>query len=150
MDALRTRMGPGVGLRLATGAAMLGLLITGTASATLAKSPGGSSADPQVISDDSLKALTATEGGAQVLPTSRTVAHWWGSALDPNNGVTYGFNMVGADPNNCSGAACDVTVQADITPIVVNIAGLQFSGNDVLAATLASPQFSTNDYGSTP
>jgi len=103
----------------------------------------------QVISDSSLKALTATEGGAQVLPTSRTVAHWWGSTLDPSNGVTYGYNMVGADPNHCSGAACDVTIQADITPIVVNIDGLTFSGNNILAGTLASPLFVANDYGTT-
>jgi hypothetical protein len=121
----------------------------GTASGTLAKSPSGSSSDPQLISDNSLKALTATEGGAQVLPTSRTVAHWWGSTADPSDGITYGYNMVGADPNSCSGVACDVTVQADITPIIVNIAGWTFSGSDVLAATLASPQFATNDYGTT-
>jgi hypothetical protein len=104
---------------------------------------------PQVISDNSLKALTATEGGAQALPTSRTVAHWWGSTVNGDNGVTYGYNMVGADPNNCAGSACDVTIQADITPINVNIDGLTFSGDDVLAPTLASPQFATNDYGST-
>jgi hypothetical protein len=42
----------------------------------------------QVISDSSLKALSATQGGAQVLPTSRTVPHWWGSTVDPENGVT--------------------------------------------------------------
>ena len=56
-----------------------------------------------MISDAQLQALTTTIGGANVLPTTRTVAHWWGSTLDPNNGVTYGYNMVGADPNNCSG-----------------------------------------------
>jgi hypothetical protein len=104
----------------------------------------------QTIDDSKLKALTTTIGGADVLATTRTVAHWWGSTLDPNNGVTYGYNMVGADPNNCSGSGCSVTIQADITPIIVNVAGLTFSGNDVLAATLASPQFATNDYGSTP
>jgi hypothetical protein len=101
------------------------------------------------ISDANLKALTSTMGGAQALPTSRTVAHWWGSTVDPNNGVTYGYNMVGADPNNCSGSACDVIVQADITPINVNIDGLSFNGTSILAGTLASPQFATNDYGST-
>jgi hypothetical protein len=104
---------------------------------------------PQVISDDALQALTATEGGAQVLPTSRTVAHWWGSTDNPDDGITYGYNMVGADPGNCSGSACDVTIQADITPLVVNIDGLTFSGSDVLAATIASPQFALNDYGTT-
>src|SRR5437016_2394730 len=102
------------------------------------------------ISDANLKALTSTMGGAQALPTSRTVAHWWGSTLDPHNGVTYGYNMVGANPNTCSGSACSVTIQADITPINVNIDGLSFNGTDVLAGTLASPQFAGNDYGSTP
>src|SRR5205085_1375513 len=63
------------------------------------------------ISDANLKALTSTMGGAQALPTSRTVAHWWGSSLDPHNGVTYGYNMVGANPNTCSGSACNVTIQ---------------------------------------
>jgi hypothetical protein len=58
--------------------------------------------------------------------------------------------MVGADPNNCSGSGCSVAIEADITPLIVNIQGLTFSGNDILAATLASPQFALNDYGSTP
>jgi hypothetical protein len=40
-------------------------------------------------------------------------------------------------------------VQADITPIIVNIDGMTFDGSAVLGATLASPQFATNDYGST-
>jgi len=70
--------------------------------------------------------------------------------LNPNDGITYGYNMVGADPNHCSGSACSVTIEVDITPIIVNIAGLTFSGSDVLAATLASPLFQTNNYGSTP
>ena len=55
---------------------------------------------PQVIDDSKLKALTTTIGGANVLPTTRTIPHWWGSTLDPNNGVTYGYNMVGAEPEH--------------------------------------------------
>src|SRR6185437_231675 len=62
----------------------------------------------------------------------------------------YGYNMVGADPNNCAGAACSTTIEADFTPIVVVDEGQTFDGNAVLAATLASPQFANNDYGSTP
>jgi hypothetical protein len=112
---------------------------------------GTATSQPQVISDSALKAQTTTiGGGANPLPTTRTVPHWWGSTLDPNNGVTYGYNMVGADPTACSGSACSVTVETDITPLIVNVGGLTFSGNDVLAATLASPQFALNDYGSTP
>jgi hypothetical protein len=89
-------------------------------------------------------------GGAGPLNSQQTVQHWFGSSLDPHNGVTYGYNMVGANPNSCSGSACDATVEADITPVVVNVAGLTFDGNNVLPATLASPQFVGNDYGSTP
>jgi hypothetical protein len=111
---------------------------------------GASATPPQVIQDSQLQALTATFGGATVLPTTRTIPHWWGSTLDPNNGITYGYNMVGADPNTCSGSACSTTVEADITPIIVNVGGMTFDGNDVLGATLASPQFAVNDYGSTP
>jgi hypothetical protein len=127
-------------------------ILLAAATPALAASPG--SAEPQLISDASLKAMYTTIGGAAVLPTTRTVAHWWGSTLDPSNGVTYGYNMVGADPNTCTGSACDVTVQADITPInvVVHFGGQDwaFNGTDVVAGTLASPQFATNDYGSTP
>jgi hypothetical protein len=107
-------------------------------------------AEPQLIDDSQLQASSTTIGGADVLPTTRTVAHWWGSTLDPHNGVTYGYNMVGADPNSCSGSACDVTVEADITPLIVTVGGRTFAGPKVLSPTLASPQFATNDYDSTP
>src|SRR5438552_5434227 len=138
--------------------AAVALIAAGVVSAILALplSATGSStpaAEPQVISDDALQALTTTIGGAPVLPTTRTVTHWFGSTLDPNNGVTYGYNMVGADPSNCSGAACDVTVTVDIVPIKVVVGGMTFDPTDshnALAGTLASPQFSLNGYGSTP
>jgi len=58
--------------------------------------------------------------------------------------------MVGADPNNCSGAGCDVTVTVDIIPLNVVVDGESFNGADVVAATLASPAFALNDYGFTP
>jgi hypothetical protein len=120
-------------------------------SSAAAAARGTATMQPQVINDANLKALTTTiGGGANPLPTTRTVPHWWGSTLDPNNGITYGYNMVGADPNSCSGSACSVTVETDITPLIVKVGGLTFSGSDVLAATLASPQFALNDYGSTP
>jgi hypothetical protein len=106
--------------------------------------------EPQLIADDSLKAISAAFGGADVLPTTRTIPHWWGSTLDPNNGITYGYNMVGANPNACAGAGCSVTVEADIVPLIVNVGGRTFNGLDVLNATLASPQFAVNDYSSTP
>jgi hypothetical protein len=107
-------------------------------------------AEPQLIDDSTIQAKYTTVGGASVLPTTRTVTHWFGQTLNPDDGITYGYNMVGADPNNCSGSACDVTIEVDITPIIVNVAGRTFDGRDVVAATLASPQFATNNYGSTP
>jgi hypothetical protein len=125
-------------------------VLTAGASATPQGKTGGATAvEPQLIDDSSMSAITTTEGGADVLPTTRTIPHWWGSTLDPNNGITYGYNMVGSDPNNCSGAGCSTTIEADITPIVVNIGGWTFDGNDVVLPTLNSPQFALNDYGST-
>lgn len=141
---------------------MLSMLIVAAVAAVVAvvsasaSAPSGTgisgtpTVEPQLINDASLKATTTTVGGASVLPTTRTVAHWFGQTTDPHNGVTYGYNMVGSDPNHCSGAACSTTVEADITPLIVNIDGMTFDGTAVLGATLASPQFATNDYGTTP
>jgi hypothetical protein len=106
--------------------------------------------EAQVISDDAMKAKFAVSAGADVLPTTRTVAHWWGSTTNPHDGVTYGYNMVGADPYACVGAACDVTIEVDIVPIVVNVAGRTVDGSNVLQATLESPQFTPVDHGTTP
>jgi hypothetical protein len=132
-------------------ACILALIVFGTRVITIVPTASAQNAnEPQMIDDSQLQALTTTVGGASVLPTTRTIPHWWGSTLDPHNGITYGYNMVGADPNSCSGSDCSVTIEADIIPLIVNIAGLTFSGNDILAATLASPQFALNDYGTTP
>jgi hypothetical protein len=125
-------------------AAVPGCLLFGIAQVTYAQS------QPQVIDDSQLHALSTSIGGASVLSTTRTVQHWFGSTLDPHNGVTYGYNMVGADPNNCSGTACSATIIADIIPLNVVVEGMTFSGEDALPATLASPLFELNDYGSTP
>jgi hypothetical protein len=104
----------------------------------------------RVIDDSQMKALSTTIGGANVLPTTRTVQHWFGSTLNPHDGVTYGYNMVGANPNNCAASACSAAITADIIPLNVVVFGTTFSGEDVLPATLASPVFVLNDYGSTP
>jgi hypothetical protein len=134
--------------------AAMGTLVAGSVGASAATS---SSSAPVVVDDSTLKAMTTTVGGASPYNTTQTLQHWFGQTTNPSNGVTYGYNMVGANPNNCSGAACSATVQADITPVIVNVGGLTFSpvapdssGQTVLSATLASPQFASNDYGSTP
>jgi hypothetical protein len=138
-------------LGLLLGFAVLAIAVVGTATAA----NGGSASSIPVIDDSQLQAnFTEISGGAAPTPLTRTVAHWWGSTTNPNDGVTYGYNMVGANPNTCSGSACDTTVQADITPInvIINYGGQQwtFSGSAAVPATLASPQFAMNDYGSTP
>src|SRR5579885_2083297 len=138
-------------LGLLLGFAVIAIAVAGTATAA---SGGGASTVP-VIQDSQLQAnFTEISGGAAPTATTRTIPNWWGSTTDPNNGVTYGYNMAGANPYTCSGSACDVSIQADITPInvIINYGGTQwtFSGSNVVAPTLASPQFATNDYGSTP
>jgi hypothetical protein len=139
-------------LGLLLGLALIAVAVVGTASAASSKSK---SAGIPIIPDSQLKAeFTEVGGGAGPLPTTRTIPHWWGSTVNPN-GTTYGYNMVGADPNNC-GSACDTTIQVDITPVIVNVGGMTFDptasingGNSVLQGTLDSPLFATNDYGST-
>jgi hypothetical protein len=112
---------------------------------------GKPTAQPQRITAQSFSPTTTTiGGGANVLPTARTVAHWWSSAINPDDGITYGYGMVGADPDTCSGSACSVTIQADITPLIVNFDGMTYDGTAVVGPTLASPVFAENDYGSTP
>ena len=130
----------------------LSVFAVGALVAAFSATPVGAAPIP-TISDAQLQAKfteSGTVGGAPSLNTGRTVAHWFGQTTDPHDGVTYGYNMVGADPYTCSGAGCDVTVQADVQPIIVNVGGLTFNGNDVVPATVASPMFQNNDYGSTP
>ena len=99
-----------------------------------------------VISDANLKAMSTTIGGAKVLNTTQTIPHFHGQSANPDDGITYGWNMAGVDPATDSSS----TIQVDIYPVNVTLGGRSFNGTDILDATLASPQFQTNDYGSTP
>ena len=131
-------------LGLLLGLAAIAIAVVGTASA--ASSPS----KIPVINDSQLQALYTTTAGAQPLSTTRTIMNWHGTAANPDDGLTYGYNMVGADPFTCSGSACDATIPVDITPINVVVDGLTFSADDILQGTLDSPQFALNDYSSTP
>jgi hypothetical protein len=106
----------------------------------------GTAPAPIVVPDSAIHASTITVGGAKPQPTTRTVAHWSGTALNPANGVTYGFNMVGADPS----LETSTTITADIVPVNVVISGQTFSGSDVVQPVLDSPVFTGNDYSTTP
>jgi hypothetical protein len=129
----------------------IGLLTATPALADKNGISGKPSTKPQPIDAQSFSPTTTTiGGGVPVLPTTRTLTHWWGSTLNPDDGITYGYNMVGADPHTCSGSGCSVTIEADITPLIVNFDGMTFDGTAVVGPTRDSPQFADNDYGFTP
>ncbi len=93
-------------------ARILALVVLGTGFMSIVPTASAQNAnEPQLIDDSQLQALSTTVGGASVLPTTRTIPHWWGSTLDPHNGITYGYNMVGANPNTCSGTTWSVPTQ---------------------------------------
>jgi hypothetical protein len=108
--------------------------------------PASAAKNIRVIDDSQLKANTTTVGGAKVLNSTNTIQHFHGQTANPHDGVTYGWNMAGVDPSS-NGAS---TIDVDVIPVIVHVGGMTFDGNNVLAGTLASPQFQNNDYGSTP
>jgi hypothetical protein len=128
-------------------AAVLATFTIGTSALAASGTPNH---PPTPIDDTQLQVLEMQFGGTSPLSTTRTIPHWSHSTLNPHDGVTYGFNMVGADPFSCSGVTCDFTIEVDIVPLIVNIDGMTFSGMDVISALLNSPIFATNDYSSTP
>jgi hypothetical protein len=132
-------------LGLLLGLALVAVAVVGTASAA-----SGSKSSIPVLPDSQLQARSATTAGAKVLSTTRTLMHWHGTAVNPDDGLTYGYNMVGADPNTCSGSACDASIPTDIVPIDVVVDGQTFAAAPIVPATLDSPVFQNNDYGSTP
>jgi hypothetical protein len=137
-------------LRITAAAELMAVAMITAFVALASRAIGSNPNGPPVINDAAMRALTTTTGGASVLPTTRTVPHWWASTLNPHNGVAYGYNIVGADPSTCSGAQCDVTVTVDIIPVNVVVDDMTFYGSNVVAPTLASPVFALNDYVSTP
>lgn len=89
--------------------------------------------------------MYTTVGGANPLPTDRTVPHWYGSFTDPTNGVTYGYNMVGTgDPRTDH---TTTTVPTEIIPLNFTFStGQSFNGSDTTTATVNSPVFQSNSY----
>jgi len=89
-----------------------------------------------------------TRTGAKPLSTSKTIPYWHGEFTDPTNGVTYGYNMVGADP----ATETATVIPVDIIPLNLTFdsaPGYALNGSDVVARTLASPIFQNNDYSAT-
>ncbi len=129
-------------LALAAGAA---LVLPALATSAHAQTGSAASA-PLQLADSAVRASTTTIGGASVLPTTKTVAHWFGTATNPDNGITYGFNMVGTDPAT---DPTTTTVATDIVPVTVVVNGTTFDAASVLTPTLDSPVFAVNDYSRT-
>jgi len=107
-----------------------GGLLAATTVSSASASPG-----PVQVSG---KPIFTTVGGANPLPTDKTVPHWFSSFTDPTNGVTYGYNMVGnGDPRTYTGTT---TVSTVIIPMNFTFSnGQQFNGSDVTQAMVSSP-----------
>jgi len=100
---------------------------------------------PLVVPDSALHAMSTTVGGAKPQPSTRTVTHFFRTAVNPLAATTFGFNMVGQDP----ALLRSTTITVDVTPLNVNVGGATFNGTDILQPTLNSPVFTNNDYAST-
>ena len=61
-----------------------GAATASTNSTTSTGTTATSASEPQVINDADLKAESITMGGASVLPTTRTIPHWFGQTTDPS------------------------------------------------------------------
>lgn len=118
------------------------------ASAALLLSSAGVLADDAPAADGSdpgvgLESSTATfGGGASPEEQARTVRHWFGRTVNPVNGVTYGYNMVGFNPQTNRSA----TIGVDVIPLDLTVGGRTFSGSNLAPAVLASPLFQAGDY----
>ncbi|MGZ4534390.1 MAG: hypothetical protein ACXVXE_02530 [Nocardioidaceae bacterium] len=127
---------------LKLGAATASLAVAAAVAGVPAASAANGSGLP--VMNPSSAQFTET-GGAAPLPTDKTVAHWHGQFTDPTNGVTYGYNMAGADPATEKATS----TPTDVIPVNVVFAannGYALNGTDVTAKTIASPIFQTGDY----
>jgi len=84
-------------------------------------------------------------GDAKHHPGAQTVPLWTGQTTNPDDGVTYTYTMVGADPASDEAT----TVQVDIVPLNVTLRGQEFNGSDAVDAVLASPLFQTANLSTT-
>jgi hypothetical protein len=128
-----------------TGRRWLPVLVAASFAIPAAFIPSPASADATT----SAKPLPVTIAGATPLRTDRTIPYWHGQFTDGTNGVTYGFNMAGADPAR----RVDTTVPIDIVPVNVTFdanPGVALNGTEVVPRVLASPIFSANDFSTTP
>ena len=125
-------------LPLSAAAAAIGAVVLTSVGAAADDSPDGFDAS-------TIKASSHRFGDAKPHPGARTVPLWTGHTTNPDDGVTYTYSIVGADPAT-NGAS---TIQVDIVPVNVSLRGQDFNGSDAVAGVLASPLFQTADYSTT-
>jgi hypothetical protein len=99
--------------------------------------------------DPSSTHLAARVAGANPLRTDRTIPYWHGQFTDPGSGVSYGYNMAGADPS----FETSTTIQLDVIPVDLTFTANgnhALNGTDIAASVLGSPLFRSTDFTSTP
>src|SRR5437773_3036035 len=92
----------------------------------------GDNLDPSI-----LKGSSHRFGDAKPHPGAKTIPLWTGQTTNPDDGVTYTYTMVGADPDSNQSSK----IQVDIVPLNVNLLGRTFNGSDAVEGVLASPAF---------
>jgi hypothetical protein len=103
------------------------------------------SADTTPVDPSAIQPTTGSFGGATPLGTTRTVAHWSGQTTNSMDGVTYGYNIVGADPSSES----STTIGVDIIPLNVVALGASFNGAGAVPGVVSSPVFQNTDFSGT-
>src|ERR1043165_2818634 len=118
------------------------------AMASLSSSAAASGPGPNLPLRDPQVASYTTVGGVAPLASDITVPHWHGQFTDPTDGITYGYNMVGAeDPRNVDAGTTIVPV--DLIPLRLSFEannGFALDGTNDAALTVASPIFQPADY----
>jgi hypothetical protein len=105
-------------------------------------------ADP--LDPENMHVSTVTFGGADPLPTTRTVKHWRGEETNRDNGITYRYNMVGVDPFDPSSPNGSEPIGVDIIPLDVTVDGVELKGSSRADGVLGSPLFNKTNFWRTP
>jgi len=92
-----------------------------------------------------LKGSSQRFGDAKPHPGAKTVQLWTDQTTNPDDGVTYTYTMVGANPDSNQSSK----IQVDIVPLNINLLGKAFNGSDAVEGVLASPLFQNADYSTT-
>jgi hypothetical protein len=130
-----------------TAATLAGVACSDTTTTSNSQPEATSSSKPYDAAqfDATAKPKFTTEGGARPFRTANTIPYFSSSFVDPTNGVTYPYTMVGTNP--FTGGNVRTTVPSSLIPFRFVFAdGTVMDGSQDVAATLASPIFSNFTY----